>query len=104
MTLTTYERIREAVRAIPKGTVRTHSEIASELGTTPMHVGKAIWSRDAYTSLPWWRVIPKNGLGIEYHHESDWFLGQIAILLGEGVKLRVHVQTSNIGRRPPNRT
>ena len=88
----TYEKIREEVRAIQKGTVKTHSDIAKELGTTPMLVGKAIWTNGAYSEVPWWRVVPIGGLH-EYHggNENTWLLAHVALLLEEGVKLKIEV-------------
>ncbi|MDA7962976.1 MAG: MGMT family protein [Gammaproteobacteria bacterium] len=63
--MATYEEIRDEVKKIDRGEVRTYGQVAKKVKTSPQAVGGAM--RDAYakeqpgkkSSTPWWRVLKK---------------------------------------------
>lgn len=53
------ERVRAAVRAIPRGFVATYGDVAELVGTGPRQVGR-IMATDASDTC-WWRVVNASG-------------------------------------------
>ncbi|MDE2794843.1 MAG: MGMT family protein [Gemmatimonadota bacterium] len=94
MTYTSYPRIHEAMARVPKGTVRTYREIATETETNEMNVGKSLSLRRAYLDIPaWWRIIPTSRVLDD--RDPERLFAQIAMLRKEGVKLTVRVEVDS---------
>lgn len=53
------ERVRAAVRAIPRGNVASYGDVAELVGTGPRQVGR-IMATDASDTC-WWRVVNASG-------------------------------------------
>jgi methylated-DNA-protein-cysteine methyltransferase related protein len=56
----TVERVRDIVRAIPPGQVRSYGDIAAEAGGTSARAVGRILAEDGH-DLPWHRVVRANG-------------------------------------------
>jgi len=83
----TYQRIYQVVRRIPRGRVATYGQIArlAELPGRARQVGYALHALPANTRVPWQRVV--NGLGkISLRSGSDDDRLQRILLGEEGVR------------------
>ena len=83
----TYERIYQIVRRIPRGRVATYGQIArlAELPGRARQVGYALHALPAASRVPWQRVV--NGLGrISLRSGSDDDRLQRLLLIEEGVR------------------
>ncbi|MGA5880683.1 MGMT family protein [Streptomyces cellulosae] len=67
--------VREAVAAIPSGSVASYGDIAQWIGTSPRQVGRAMCMLDE--GVPWWRVVHSDGTPATCHR------GQAPRLLAE---------------------
>jgi methylated-DNA-protein-cysteine methyltransferase-like protein len=81
-----HERIRAAVRQIPRGRVASYGQIARLVpGCTPRLVGFAMAGLPAGTDVPWQRVI--NGRGeVSERSGGDGACHQRELLEAEGVR------------------
>lgn len=63
MTTDFHARVFDAVRAIPRGEVRTYGDIAVEVGSPGggIAVGQALLPLDFDSDVPWWRVVLSDG-------------------------------------------
>ena len=57
------QRVWEAVRAIPRGSVRSYLEVAREIGSAPRAVGAACGANRIPLLVPCHRVVASHGLG-----------------------------------------
>lgn len=57
------QRVWEAIRSIPRGSVRTYGELASHLGSVPRAVGQACGANWYPVVIPCHRVTAASGLG-----------------------------------------
>lgn len=56
------QRVFDAVRAIPAGTVKTYGMVAEEIGSRgPRAVGLALIHLDLDSDIPWWRTCLAGG-------------------------------------------
>lgn len=74
-------KVWRALRAIPRGEVRTYGALALQLGSSPRAVGRACGDNPIPLIIPCHRVVAKNGAGGFMHHASgaplaikDWLL------------------------------
>jgi methylated-DNA-protein-cysteine methyltransferase-like protein len=85
-----YDRIREAIRDVPPGSVSTYGDIAALTGAPSPRMVGALLSEDGH-DLPWHRILRANGTPAPHlTHE------QLARLRTEGVLAkgqRVNLQT-----------
>ncbi|MEA1884596.1 MAG: MGMT family protein [Thermotogota bacterium] len=81
---TTYQRIYDVIRQIPKGKVATYGLIAEIEGTcTPRMVGYALSNAKEEMYLPWHRVINRSGkISLK---DSEGYALQRLLLEREGV-------------------
>lgn len=84
----TFDRIRAAVRAVPRGRVTTYGEIAAQvLGATPRIVGYALAGLgEEHADVPWHRVVNAAGR-ISLPPGSEAHAEQRRRLEAEGVEL-----------------
>jgi methylated-DNA-protein-cysteine methyltransferase-like protein len=82
----TYEIIWDTVRLIPKGTVASYGEVATEAGLPGQArlVGYALHSLPPKSSVPWHRVINAQGR-ISFPPGSSSFTRQRQLLRREGI-------------------
>lgn len=59
--MTTFEKVFDLVRKIPKGKVSTYGAISSKIGTNPKVVGYALHSNKTPDTIPCHRVVHKDG-------------------------------------------
>ncbi|HEX7160637.1 MAG TPA: MGMT family protein [Trebonia sp.] len=57
--------VREAVIAIPAGSVASYADIGKRIGIGPRQVGRAMSLLD--DSVPWWRVVHADGTPASCH-------------------------------------
>ncbi|MGW5212301.1 MGMT family protein [Streptomyces sp. NPDC004051] len=57
--------VREAVLAIPAGSVASYGDIGRRIGAGPRQVGRAMSLLDE--SVPWWRVVHADGTPASCH-------------------------------------
>ena len=81
------ERIRERIRAIPRGKVATYAQIAALAGNPrgARQVARVLHSCSGTAGLPWHRVINSRG-GISLKRGRG-FEDQKRLLAGEGVRV-----------------
>ena len=98
-----YERIYDVVRRIPRGRVATYGQVA-RLAGLPRHarlVGYALHSLPAETRLPWHRVVAADGRIAKraFPEDGRW---QRELLEEEGVELDLagNVPLDRYGWRP----
>lgn len=78
-----HERIREIVRAVPRGRVSTYGDIAARAGaSSPRIVGKVL-SEDGH-DLPWHRVLRSTGRPAEHIARRQLELLRVEGVLAEG--------------------
>ena len=84
---TTYERIYNAVKRIPRGRVATYGQIAELAGLPrqPRMVGYALSALPESRSIPWHRVINAKGQ-VSARSEPDFDQPQRVLLEGEGIE------------------
>ena len=58
--------VRDAVLAIPAGSVASYGDIANRIGAGPRQVGRAMSLLD--DSVPWWRVVYADGTPASCHN------------------------------------
>ncbi|ATQ31646.1 MULTISPECIES: MGMT family protein [Rhodococcus] len=71
------DAVREAVLAIPPGSVASYGDIGRRIGAGPRQVGRAMGMLD--DNIPWWRVVYADGTTASCHGGRAW-----ALLLEEG--------------------
>ena len=59
------EDVRDAVIAIPAGSVASYGDIGKKIGAGPRQVGRAMSLLD--DSVPWWRVVYADGTPASCH-------------------------------------
>jgi len=86
-----YERIYEAVRAIPRGHVATYGQIArmAGIGGQPRLVGYALHALSEEHDVPWHRIINARGR-ISPRGDSEWETHQRLLLESEGISFRTN--------------
>ncbi|MBL3669148.1 MGMT family protein [Streptomyces sp. M2CJ-2] len=57
--------VREAVLAVPAGSVASYGDIGRRIGVGPRQVGRAMSLLDE--SVPWWRVVHADGTPASCH-------------------------------------
>ncbi|GAA3505482.1 MGMT family protein [Streptomyces albogriseolus] len=73
--------VREAVAAVPAGSVASYGDIAERIGTSPRQVGRAMGLLGE--GVPWWRIVRADGTPATCHE------GQAPRLLAtEGTPMR----------------
>lgn len=99
---TVYQRIWQAVRAIPPGRVASYGQIAALVGLPRQArlVGYALHRLPADSALPWHRVITARG-ALAFPEASADYARQQALLRQEGVELIAgRVDLRRFGWRP----
>ena len=88
-TETFYDRVYDAVRAVPRGRVTNYGHIALLLGSpaAARAVGYALNALPAGNDVPWWRIVKANG-GIALKNRGSSADLQRALLEREGVRFR----------------
>jgi methylated-DNA-protein-cysteine methyltransferase-like protein len=86
MTVSSYQRIYEVVRRIPKGRVATYGQVAAlaGLGRHARQVGYALSALPEASRVPWHRVVNARGT-ISPRSEPDTDTDQRGLLEAEGV-------------------
>ncbi len=80
------EKVWRAMRAIPRGKVRTYGEIAKQLHSSPLAVGQACGANPIPIVIPCHRIVGKSGMGGFANHRDGYFLGiKRWLLTHEGV-------------------
>jgi len=75
-----------AMRAIPRGQVRTYGEIAARLHSSPLAVGQACGANPIPIVIPCHRVVGKSGIGgFANHRDGYWLDIKRWLLAHEGV-------------------
>lgn len=84
---TSYDRIYEIVRQIPKGKVATYGQVAEIAGMkgSARLVGYALHSIPEGSDIPWQRVINSKGM-ISSYGEMEWVEFHRSLLQSEGVE------------------
>ncbi|HEX9173074.1 MAG TPA: methylated-DNA--[protein]-cysteine S-methyltransferase [Telluria sp.] len=65
------QRVWDAVRAIPRGTVRTYGQVAKHIGSAPRAVGQACGANWFPLVVPCHRVTATGGLGGFSNHDDE---------------------------------
>lgn len=87
------ERVRAAIRGLPRGTVVTYGDVAEEVGSPG--AGRAVGRILARTDgLPWWRVVTTTGRLVPGHEAEH-----ARRLRAEGVR----VERGRVAPSPPPR-
>ncbi|MFE2120037.1 MGMT family protein [Rhodococcus aetherivorans] len=87
------DAVREAVAAIPPGSVTSYGDIGTRIGAGPRQVGRAMSLLD--DNVPWWRVVYADGTTASCHGGRA-----PALLLEEGTPVagkRVDMQRARQG-------
>ena len=79
-----YSKIYDIVKQIPRGEVRTYSQIAKLAGTHPRVVGNALHKNPDPSSIPCHRVVSKSG-GLAPNFAFGGIDGQAKRLQHEGI-------------------
>lgn len=91
--LSSYTRIYDIIRQIPRGKVATYGQIARLAGNcTPRMVGYALAALPEGTDIPWQRVINRQGR-ISFRSHSGYTEVQHQLLEREGVRFNSDNQT-----------
>jgi alkylated DNA nucleotide flippase Atl1 len=88
--------VREAVVAIPAGSVASYGDIGKRIGAGPRQVGRAMSLLD--DSVPWWRVVYADGTPASCHDGQA-----LGLLNDEGTPMvgsRVDMKRARQGRVP----
>ncbi|OLT48184.1 DNA methyltransferase [Saccharomonospora sp. CUA-673] len=86
-----HERIRDVVRAIPRGTVATYGDVAAVAGaSTPRLVGRVLAEDGA--DLPWHRVLRASGIPAPHlvHRQLELLRAEGVLADGQRVDLKAH--------------
>lgn len=75
------DAVREAVLALPRGTVASYGDIGARIGAGPRQVGRAMSLLDP--AVPWWRVVHADGTPATCHGGRA-----PALLRAEGTPMR----------------
>nr|BFD80816.1 MGMT family protein [Streptomyces sp. Xyl84] len=75
------EDVREAVLAVPAGSVASYGAVGRRIGAGPRQVGRVMGLLDE--GVPWWRVVHADGTPATCHGGRAREL-----LLGEGTPMR----------------
>jgi methylated-DNA-[protein]-cysteine S-methyltransferase len=66
-------KVWQAMRAIPRGQVRTYGDIARQLHSSPLAVGQACGANPVPIVVPCHRIVGKSGIGgFANHREGRW--------------------------------
>ena len=65
------QRVWDAIRAIPRGTVRTYGQVAKHIGSAPRAVGQACGANWFPLVVPCHRVTATGGLGGFSNHDDE---------------------------------
>lgn len=65
------QRVWDAIRAIPRGTVRTYGQVARHIGSAPRAVGQACGANWFPLLIPCHRVTAAGGLGGFSNHDDE---------------------------------
>lgn len=91
--LSSYTRIYDIIRQIPRGKVASYGQIARVAGNcTPRMVGYALAALPEGTDIPWQRVINRQGR-ISFRSHSGYAELQRQLLESEGVRFHNNEQT-----------
>ncbi|MDR0480611.1 MAG: methylated-DNA--[protein]-cysteine S-methyltransferase [Gallionellaceae bacterium] len=63
-------RAWRAMRAIPRGRVRTYGDLAAEMRSSPRAIGQACGNNPIPVVVPCHRIVGKHGLGGFMHHSG----------------------------------
>ena len=73
--------VRDAIAAIPRGSVATYGDIGARIGLSPRRVGNLMGALGDHVA--WWRVVRGTGAAATCHDQTAWQL-----LLDDGVAVR----------------
>lgn len=80
------KKVWRAMRAIPRGQVRTYGQIAARLHSSPLAVGQACGANPFPIVIPCHRIVGKSGLGgFANHRDGYWLDIKRWLLAHEGV-------------------
>ncbi len=80
-------KVWQAMRAIPRGQVRTYGDLAAQIASSPRAIGQACGNNPVAVVVPCHRVVGKAGLGGFMHHSGGYALDIKRWLLAhEGVR------------------
>jgi alkylated DNA nucleotide flippase Atl1 len=85
--------VRDAICAIPRGSVATYGDIGARAGLGPRQVGRLMGVLG--DGVPWWRVVRADGAAATCHDGTAW-----ERLRAEGVAMRgskVDLVTTRVG-------
>jgi methylated-DNA-[protein]-cysteine S-methyltransferase len=78
-------KVWQAMRAIPRGQVRTYGDIARQLHSSPLAVGQACGANPIPIVVPCHRIVGKSGIGgFANHREGRWLDIKRWLLAHEG--------------------
>lgn len=99
---TTYQRIYDAIRRVPRGKVATYGQIAGLVGVGPRQVGYALHALRGERAVPWHRVLNAAG---RISLTGPGAITQRMRLEREGVRFRAsgRVDLAAFGWRPAKR-
>jgi methylated-DNA-[protein]-cysteine S-methyltransferase len=67
-------KVWRAMRAIPRGQMRSYGEIAAQLRSSPLAVGQACGANPVPIVIPCHRIVGKSGLGGFANHRDGYWL------------------------------
>ncbi len=67
-------RVWQAMRAIPRGQVKSYGEVAAQLHSSPLAVGQACGANPLPIVIPCHRIVGKSGLGGFANHRDGYLL------------------------------
>jgi len=81
------QRVWQAIREIPCGTVRTYGQLARQIGSAPRAVGQACGANYFPLLIPCHRVVSSSGIGGFSNHDGDGYYRNIKrwLLAHEGL-------------------
>lgn len=68
------QKVWQAMRAIPRGQVRSYGEVAAQLHSSPLAVGQACGANPIPLVIPCHRIVGKSGLGGFANHRDGYLL------------------------------
>ncbi|MEF9902250.1 MGMT family protein [Streptomyces sp. P9-A2] len=80
--------VREAVLAVPAGSVASYGDIGRRIGVGPRQVGRAMGLLDEH--VPWWRVVHADGTPSTCHdgRAPELLSGEATPMRGKRVDMR----------------
>lgn len=68
------QKVWRAMRAIPRGQVKSYGEVAAALGSSALAVGQACGANPLPVVIPCHRIVAASGLGGFAHRRGGWLL------------------------------